>query len=404
MAFVSRHIQNQEIPMKSTSLNGLFACALALGCVGSGAQAAGYDLVVLPTLGGTAATATAINNAGAVVGASATSAGFTHATYWSATGLAVDLGTPTGGAQAVSGATDINASGQISGYSQVGFGGTNSVTHAIVWPGANAFPSYDLGSVDGLASASSSAFAINNAGKAVGYGGSADYFRAAHVWSGPADLAAIRVGWAAYGINNNNQIVGDTGAPNGAAQQVSVPALWTVNPNGSFTETVLGYLPGAPRGYASDINDAGVIIGSFFYTSGATRAARWDSSSATPVALALLGGGSSSAGGLNQAGQVVGSATAAAGNSVHAVLWQANGSVVDLNNEVDPALADGWVLTSASDINDFGVIVGTAQKNGETRAFVLSVSAVPEPTSAVLMLFGFVALVRLAKRSAVATN
>jgi PEP-CTERM motif len=89
---------------------------------------------------------------------------------------------------------------------------------------------------------------------------------------------------------------------------------------------------------------------------------------------------------------------------VHAVLWQANGSVVDLNNEVDPALADGWVLTSASDINDFGVIVGTAQKNGETRAFVLSVSAVPEPTSAVLMLFGFVALVRLAKRSAVATN
>ena len=370
--------------MKLNSRPVFLACCL-LGAAGASA-AAPYDFSLLPTLGGSTGSASAINNAGVVVGASAL-AGNTasHATYWLG-GTASDLGT-LGSLNAVSGASGINASGQISGYSQIGAGGTNSVTHAVLWPGPNAYPKADLGAVDGLSAASSSAFAINDKGAVVGYGGSADYFREAHYWKTSADLKNIAAGFAAYGINNNNQIVGDTGFINGASQVQSLPALWTLNANGTFAETVLGLLPGAPRAYASDISDSGMITGTQFFTSGAYHAARWNANTTVAIDLGTLGGSSSTAGGLNEAGLVVGASTTAAGFT-HAALWGLTGAAVDLNSLIDPVAADGWVLTAANDINDSGMIVGTASRNGETRAFLLSVSAVPEPASVALMLAG----------------
>lgn len=69
----------------------------------------------------------------------------------------------------------------------------------------------------------------------------------------------------------------------------------------------------------------------------------------------------------------------------HAFLYRDN-EMVDLNDLVSPL--SGWVLRSASAINDQGQIVGYGTLQGQTRAFLLSptVQAVPEAGTGVAAL------------------
>ena len=84
--------------------------------------------------------------------------------------------------------------------------------------------------------------------------------------------------------------------------------------------------------------------------------------------LGTLGGSYSSAYGINNASQIVGSSTTAGDTASHAFLYQ-NGAIYDLNTLI-PA-GTGWVLESASAINDFGQIAGTGTLNGVYSAFRL---------------------------------
>jgi len=70
---------------------------------------------------------------------------------------------------------------------------------------------------------------------------------------------------------------------------------------------------------------------------------------------ALEGGLRSSASDVNELNQVVGSSESAAGN--RAVIWDESGAITDLDSMVSAA---GWVLTSATAINDYGDIVVTS--------------------------------------------
>src|SRR5438477_9429202 len=79
-----------------------------------------YAITDLGTLGGTASSATAINNNGQVVGYSSLADGSTHAFLYSA-GAMVDLGTLGG---ATSSPNDINDSGVVVGSSLTSSGNT----------------------------------------------------------------------------------------------------------------------------------------------------------------------------------------------------------------------------------------------------------------------------------------
>jgi hypothetical protein len=54
----------------------------------------------------------------------------------------------------------------------------------------------------------------------------------------------------------------------------------------------------------------------------------------------------------------------------HAALWNADGTVVDLNAQIDPGL--GWVLQNAQSVDDSGRIVGSGLLHGQRRGYLLT--------------------------------
>jgi probable HAF family extracellular repeat protein len=134
----------------------------------------------------------------------------------------------------------------------------------------------------------------------------------------------------------------------------------------------LGTLAGEHSSGAAAINDAGQIVGTASVTSGGTTyslAVRWDGGAIRE--LGTLGGAASNATAINAAGFVVGSAQTTGGNS-HAVLWRA-GVIADLGT------LDG-TSSLATSINRDGLIVGAieyASDPGHPRAFIGTAGPTP---------------------------
>jgi probable HAF family extracellular repeat protein len=80
--------------------------------------------------------------------------------------------------------------------------------------------------------------------------------------------------------------------------------------------------------------------------------------------LGSLGSGYTTGAAINDAGAVVGL------SGGRAFLYTDTEGIVDLNGRV--IYASGWVLQSASDINNAGQIIGTGLHNGKTRAYRLT--------------------------------
>jgi probable HAF family extracellular repeat protein len=124
-------------------------------------------------------------------------------------------------------------------------------------------------------------------------------------------------------------------------------------------------------GLASDINNAGEVVGSmggnddgsrqaFLFSGGVLKDLGNFSQNKSAQALAI-----------NNAGQVVGISSPSFPNSTgeQAFIFSA-GVIQNLNNLI--AANSGWVLSQAVDINDAGQIAGNGFKNGEPRAFLLT--------------------------------
>ncbi|NJD67858.1 MAG: hypothetical protein FIA90_04170, partial [candidate division NC10 bacterium] len=233
-------------------------------------------------------------------------------------------------------AEDINDAGQV-----VGRMGTS----AVLWQNGSVTNLGSLGGAGGWATA------INNAGQVVGY----SYEQSDHhafLWHDGA-MQDLGTG-VANGINSYGHVVGESTSSTGGAVLWQGGAL--INLNGS-----------ALGSQASDINDAGQIVGQQFRLGELIHATMWDNGST--IDLGSLGS-ASMAEAINNHGEVVGLAIVS--GRWHAFVWKSGVGMQDLNTLIGPNW--GWELSRATDINDLGQIVGCSfdQHHIPIRAFLLT--------------------------------
>jgi probable HAF family extracellular repeat protein len=253
-----------------------------------------------------------------------------HAFYYS-NGVLQDIGAmgaPTNfPTQSV--AHSINNAGQVVGSSTTP---TDENPHAIQWDPVHGFT--DLSKTTGAEGIGES---INNAGLVVG-----NYGDAAAIYSGGTHQTLPSGLSTAYDVNNLGALVGstDTAIINGFPVTTINYGHAFLYQNGQLSS--LGTLPGFGGSAATAINDSGIAVGNVF---------TMDSSA-------------------NITAQ-------------HAVLGNSTG-LVDLNTLI--SANSGWTLNYARDINDVGQIVGLGTLNGQQHAYLLSPTAVPEPSNIALIL------------------
>ncbi|MDC8771734.1 PEP-CTERM sorting domain-containing protein [Roseateles albus] len=358
-------------------LHGSIAITIASIFICGAAQATNY---VATFLDGKYGTAYGINNAGQVVGTASyiDDSGDVRATIWNGT-TPTDLSKFVPGRTSYSQALGINGSGKVAGTSSP----SSTVDfRTTLWDGSTT--TYFSGGQYSKASS------INDAGQMVGWSSYGDKSHA-YRWDTSGglaiDLGPPGVNSEALGINSSGQVVGYVDTPDNQSFRATI---W----NGT-TATDLGTHGIASR--ATGINNAGQVVGWTMKSNGAVHATLW--SGTTVNDLGTLGGESSLAFGINNNGQVVGFSRIA-GGATHAALWNGN-NVTDLNLYLDADLVSaGWYLDLALGVNDAGSIVGRAtnSKTGDSRAFILAISAVPEPQTYALMLAGIGLIAGVARR------
>ena len=365
--------QRGGLAMKAKLLLLLIPGLMSVGLIRS-ANASAYTLTDLDPLAGyTEGYAYGINDAGEVVGYSTNNNRSRSATIWNG-GSPADLGASVG-ATYNSQASAINNAGQVVGeYGTLGGGGgplpVPGVQQAVLWNGNSATT---LGTLLGWTS--SYATATNNAGQVVGesfnYGVNPGSL--ATIWNNgtPAALGLLPGASTsvATGINNAGQVVGYSGSG-------GIATIWN-----SGSPTALGLLTGSYQSYATGINDSGEVMGeSFVLADDAWQATIWNNG--VPTELGILPGqiGGSYAYGINDAGLVVGHSGDFGPGA--AVLWD-DGTPINLGTLLDSSGA-GWTLENAFAINLVGQIVGVGEDGqGNIQAFLLTPCAtcVPVPYS-----------------------
>jgi len=328
------------------------------------ALAADYAIVNLSDLSGSLypwarTSLDAINNNGQIVGGSLNSSGVSRAFVYS-NGVLSDLG---------------DVPGADSGYSATAI----SNNGLIVGSYNNGVFIYSNGAMNRLNIASgdiATAAGINASGQVVGtsssYIGNGQFQNSAFLYeNGVTNNLGALGAYSASGINNNGQITGQAVGAAGAEAYLYSNGLLNT----------LGTLGGTySNGYA--INATGQVVG-ISALPGDSNARAFLYSNGAMIDLGSILGGASNAQAINDSGDVVGQSFSASAESSHAFLYS-NGAMFDLNSLISPN--SGWLLTSATGINDLGQIIGVGKYNGKDGAFLI----LPTPIPGSAWLFGSV--------------
>jgi probable HAF family extracellular repeat protein len=228
-----------------------------------------------------------------------------------------------------------------------GVGTTPPVQHALMWHSGTIT---DLGS---LGPYNSSAYAVNNAGHAVG-GAGVDSNKTVAVLFANGQVTPLRAGDAystANAINNFDLVVGTAAMADGHNWAYAWQA-------GTMTE--LPHLPRWDWSTAYDVNDKGEIVGMAVLTDGSTVAVEWSAGGVAVLPSLPHAESRNAAWAINERGEIAGSAVDMNGKG-RAVIWR-NGKVVKVLG-TQPSYALG--------INDSGHVVGTSVTTGtEFHAFM----------------------------------
>lgn len=353
-----------------------------------------YEIVHLPSLGGTASSGNGINNRGLVVGSSNLAGGGAHAALWE-NGAPTDLGT-LGGLNSNVAWPGINTSGtMIVGIAETPEPGGETWACRFFFPTATGNQClgfvYENGVMSPLPTfpGGTNGFAtgVNSRGQVVGWAenGVEDptcnapvtfQFRAA-LWE-PRSAAMTELPplpgdstSAATAVNDRGQVVGISGDCANAVGGFSArhAVLW--EKDGSVSR--IGDLGGEAWHTPMDINNRGEVVGfgnpdDVPGASFGIRAWYWSPHTGIEAIGVLPGQTTSQALGINGRGQVVGQSSGSP-DGRRAFLWE-GGEIIDLNDLADPDY-EGTLLT-AGHINDAGVITGVAldPDTGDEVAFI----------------------------------
>jgi probable HAF family extracellular repeat protein len=240
---------------------------------------------------------------------------------------AIDLGTLGSG---YSEAVDVNNVGQVVGRSLVG-----SVGHSFVYTSGHLV---DI-TAGVFAMTDSKATGINALGQVVGE---------VHAAVGPAQYGYLYSGGylsqipglsTASGINDSGDIIGQY-----TSTYVQQATVFHTQGSLTGTRTDLGVIEGGPISWATDINNSGMVVGGSMTTSGYTWAATGQATSSNSLTKRLDLGPGAAITGVNDFGQMVGSA---------------NGAPFIMSGSTVTNLGSLGTGLSFSDINDSGLLVGS---------------------------------------------
>ena len=336
-----------------------------------------YSVIDLGTLGGDSSCAKGINNLNQAVGWSLKSDGSYRAFIYE-DGVMTDLGIL--GSDVCSEAYNINDFGDIVGMS---YGGNY---HPVRFNGDGTVTELDMpsGCLNGIA------FKINDAGQILASGWDAGYRGFSYVVSGSSLIKFPMFTMYNYSgidfvdINNAGSLAGSYNQSSGACFY------------DSYNNELLKF--GVEKTRFGGINSLGQCAGNYSWDSIYTPPYEYnfgfifDSRQGVPDSFVLTGDGyilcsledvysmATSANtfhsfrAINNAGVSVGIQDLGQQDFRAVILRSGASSMVDLNTMLTPAaIADGWVITEASDINDQGCIVGVARQNGGSDRAVMLV-------------------------------